>query len=336
MSMASSANPGLWSDLSDLSGADACAALLKVNADMFVAAPARDRESIETFEALALGFLPKADRTTLLEIARILAPCPDTPPSVLDYLVQHGPEARSIILSHQSPPASLPDAKSLATPAGRAHLASQPHLDIATIERILVLREAASEDILAANSAFPSSVPAFRRLVRRAVERPALARILLQRSDLTATHEACLYLAADVKRRRLVRERVARTLTRATSLSFRLTEHDMAAFLAAAKDGDIARFERLLSEAFGFPASAEWRILQVGRHLLLALALKALGFSDKEAARIFLTLHPALSYPLSAIRELVRETREVSSAVALVLVETILGMKALSGDSRAI
>ncbi|KLK92732.1 hypothetical protein AA309_13820 [Microvirga vignae] len=334
--MASSANPDLWSDLSDLSGADACAALLKVNADMFVAAPARDRESIETFEALALGFLPKADRTTLLEIARILAPCPDTPPSVLDYLLQHTPEARSIIPRHQPPPASLPDAMYLATPAGRVHLASQPHLDIVTIERILVLREEASEDILAANPAFPSSRPAFRQLVRSAIERPALARILLQRTDLTATHEACLYLAADRKRRRLIRERVAQTVAQGASLSFRLTEHDMAAFLAAAKDGDIARFERLLSEAFGFPVSAEWRILQIGRHLLLALALKALGFSDKDAARIFLTLHPALSYPLSAIRELVRETRGSSGAVALVIIEMILGVKAFSGESRAI
>jgi len=33
---------------------------------------------------------------------------------------------------------------------------------------------------------------------------------------------------------------------------------------------------------------------------------------------------------------LVRETRDVPSAVALVLVETILGMKALSGDSGAV
>ncbi|PVE25524.1 hypothetical protein DC522_04140 [Microvirga sp. KLBC 81] len=332
--MASSANPGLWSDLSDLSGADACAALLKVNADMFVAAPARDRESIETFEALALGFLPKADRTTLREIARILAPCPDTPPSVLDYLLQHVPEARGVILRHQSPPASLPDAMYLATPAGRVHLASQPHLDIATIERILVLREETSEDILATNPAFPSSATAFHQLVRRAIKRPALARILLQRTDLTAAHEACLYLAADGQRRRLIRERVAQTLAPATSPSFRLAEHDVAAFLGAAKDGDIARFERMLSEAFGFPVPAEWRILQIGRHLLLALALKALGFSEKVATRIFLTLHPALSYPLSTIRDLVREKRETSSAVALALVETILGMRALPGDSR--
>ena len=96
--MASSANPGLWSDLSDLNGADANAVIFRLNAEMFAAAPVRDRETIAMFEALALGFLPKTDRTTLVEIARVLAPCRDTPHSILDYLHRHVPEARSILL----------------------------------------------------------------------------------------------------------------------------------------------------------------------------------------------------------------------------------------------
>jgi hypothetical protein len=334
--MASSANPGLWSDLSDLSGTDACAALLKVNAEMFAAAPARDRESIETFEALALGFLPKADRATLLDIARILARCQDTPPSVLDYLQRHAPEARDIIPQCGPRSALGLDAQYLATPAGRTHLASRHHLDFATAERILALREEASEDILAANPAFPSSAPAFHQLVRRAVERPALARILLQRADLSVAHAACLYLTADREQRRLIRERIAESRAQTTTSPFRLGEHEAAALSAAAADGDIARFEHLLTQAFGFAGPTEWRILQIGRHLLLALALKALGIPEREAIRIFLTLHPALSYPLSAIRELVREMRDVPGTAALALVETILGAKALGGEGRTI
>lgn len=332
--MASSANPGLWSDLSALSGTDACAALLKVNAEMFAAAPARDRESIETFEALALGFLPKADRATLLAIARILARCPDTPASVLDYLQQHAPEARGILPRRQARSAPVPEAQYLATPAGRVHLASRPRVELATVERILVLQEDASEDVLAANPALPSSAPAFHRLVRRAIERPALARILLQRADLSAAHAACLYLAADRERRGLIRKRLAESLGRTSTASpLHLDEHDAAALLDAAGSGDVARFERLLTEAFGFPGWTEWRILQMGRHLLLALALKALGVPDRESICVFLTLHPALSHRLSAIRELVRERREVSGAVALSLIETILGVKALAGES---
>lgn len=336
--MTSSAKPSPRSNLSDfgltdINSADACAALLRINAEMFVAAPARDRDSIETFEALAMGFLPKADHATLRDAARILVPCQDTPQSVLDFLLRHAPEESSIVSRRAATPIGLSDARYLATSSGRAHLASRPHLDIASVMQLLVLREAPVEDVLAANPDLPSSGVIFHELLRRAVERPALARILLQRPDLTAAHEACLYLAADRERRRLIRQRVARSMTPNPSVSSRLAEDDVATILAAASDGDGARVEQLLTQVFGFPHTAEWRILQMGRHLLLALALKALGFSSREAARVFLNLHPALSYPLSALRELMRETRDVSSPVALTLVETLLGVKGLRGNA---
>jgi len=327
--MAFSANPGLLTDLSDLSGTDACAALLKLNAEMFAAAPVRDRESIETFEALALGFLPKADRATLREIARIVTGCPDTPPSVLDYLRRHAPDMRDAMPQRKTWSVSLSDGPSLATAKGRAHLASGDRLEGTTAARILALREEASEDLLAANPAFSSSHPEFHQLVRRATERPALARILLQRADLSTAQESCLYLAADRERRRLIRQRIMGTLVQASASPLHLREYDAVALSAAAADGDIARFERLLTQAFGFPGTTEWRILQIGRHLLLALALKALGMPQKDAIRIFLTLHPALSYPLSAIRELARETRDAPGPVALGLIEAILCVKAL-------
>lgn len=330
--MASSANPGLWSDLSDLNGADACAALLKVNADLFVAAPARDRESIETFEALALGFLPKADHATLRAIARILAPCRDTPRSVLDYLHRHLPDAHEAGAQHAPPSASGPDARSFATTAGRERLASRAHLDVATVERLMVLREESCDEILAANPAFSPATPAFHHLVRRAVERPALARILLQRSDLSVVQESCLYLAASRERQRLIRARIAGSFAQPSIAAARTPEQEAAALREAAAHGDVAGFERLLTDAFGFPAPVDWRLLQIGRHPLLALALKALGVPERDALRIILSLHPALSYPLSTIRMLVREMRDTPGAVALALVETILGTKALCGE----
>jgi len=330
--MAPSANPDPWPDLSALSSADACAALLKVNAQMFAAAPARDRDSIETFEALALGLLPKASGPMLNEIAHLLASCPDTPPSVLDYLRRHASDP------HAPPqrPAAAPrrTVPELATAAGRAHLASRPHLEAATIERILGLHEETSEDSLAANQAFSPTAAGFHHLVRRALDRPALARILLRREDLTALQEASLYLTADSARRIRIRERIARAALPMPS-AVNLPQQDRVALLAAASDGDVARVERLLTQSFGFPASTEWRIMQLGRHLLLPLALKALGFSRKDAARILLALHPALSYPLSALREKLREMREVPGTIALLLVEAILGAKALSADGRA-
>jgi hypothetical protein len=339
--MASSANPDLWSDLSgfgssDGSNADARAALLKVNAEMFVAAAARDRESIETFEALVLGFLPKTDPATLLDLARILAPCPDTPTSVLDYLAQHSPEAREILHHHA---ARLPPAfgsKQLATPEGRLSLASRTDLDPTTIQKLLALRESAVEDALASNPAFAPDTAPFTDLVRRARHRPTLAAILLERADLPTAGQASLYLAADAERRKAIRERVAVSLAhRRVTLSFTLTEQDLAELLAAGFKGDDRRLEGLLTSLFGFPASTEWRVLEIGRHRLLALALKVLGVTHKDAIRLFLTLHPALSYPLSVTKALVREMRDVSSPVALALIESVLDVRTFSGEALA-
>ena len=333
--MVSSANPDLWSDLgqSDLDGADATAALLKLNAEMFVAAPARDRDSIETFEALALGFLPKADYATLLEIARILAACEDTPASVRDALSRMSTDARAVFQRHSSHELDAADSRLLASTGGRLQLALRSDVSPAMAERILVLREAASEDALAANPAFSPVLPAFSTLVSRAVDRPALADILLAREDLSLQQEAQLYLTANNARRALIRERVADAVARKkASITFTMARHDVDALLDVARTGDAARVETLLTVAFGFPVETQWRVLKLGRHRLLPLALKALDVPEREAIAICLTLHPALSYPLSAIRTLVRELRDVPSPVALALIEAILGVRALSEE----
>ena len=339
--MASSANPDLWSDLSgfgspDGSNSDARAALLKVNAEMFVAAAARDRESIDTFETLVLGFLPKTDPATLLDLARILAPCPDTPASVLDYLAQHSPDARDILRHHAARLPLVFGSRQLATPQGRLSLARRTDLDQTTIQKLLALRESAVEDALASNPALAPDTAPFTDLLRRARHRPTLAALLLERADLPTAGQASLYLAADGERHKAIRERVAVSLAhRRVTLSFTLTEQDLAELLAAGFKGDDRRLEGLLTSLFGFPASTEWRVLEIGRHRLLALALKVLGVTHKDAIRLFLTLHPALSYPLSVIKALLREMRDVPSPVALALIESVLDVRTLSGEALA-
>jgi len=338
--MASSAPPDLWSDLSGFGSSDGrpdpSAALLKVNAEMFVAAAARDRESIETFEALVLGFLPKTDAATRRDLARILAPCPDTPASILDYLARQTPDAVGIPHDHPAPPASSSGARQLATPEGRLGLAAQPDLDPATIHKLLVLGENAVEDVLAANPALlPDTLP-FADLLRRARRRPGLASILLARADLSTAAQASLYLSASRERREAIRERIAASLThRRISLSFTLAEQDLADLLAAGLKGDDHRLEVILTALFGFPTTTEWRLLEIGRHGLLALALNVLGVPRRDAIRIVLNLHPALSYPLSAIRALMQEMRDVPGPVALTLIECILDVRALSGEALA-
>jgi hypothetical protein len=334
----SSSNPDLWSDLSGFGHAESAtpdmrAALLKVNAEMFAAAPARDRESIETFETLMLGSLPRSDSATLLELARVLAPCTDTPASVLDYIVRHAPEARSIVVQNAVGLSAEVTRRQVATPAGRLRLAASSDLDLAVARKLLLLGESAVEEALAANPVLATDSTTFRELLRRSRHRPALARILLARNDLPMRDEASLYLGADVPRRLAIRERVTATLARRRiTLSCALTEEDVAELLGASRRGEVERLEEFLSTLFGFPPSTEWHVLAIGRHRLLALALKALGMTRADATRIFLSLHPALSYPLSAIKELVREVRDVPAPVALVIVEAILDVTALSGE----
>ena len=338
--MASSSNPDLWSGLSGFGSSESAtpdmrAALLKVNAEMFVAAPARDRESIETFEALMLGSLPRADSVTLLALARILAPCADAPPSVLDYLVQHSAEARAIVLQHATRLPQTMNRRQLATPAGRLRLAARLDLASATIRSLLLLREEDVAQALAANPAVAPGTASFKLLMQRARCRPALARILLERDDLPPSDAATLYLAADATRRAAIREQVAALLSRRRiTLSCALTEVDVAELVAVSRRGDVERLETLLSTFFELSSSVEWRVLELGRHRLLALALKALGLARRDATRIFLCLHPALSYPLSAIKELVREVRDVPGPVALALIEAILGVRALSREHQ--
>lgn len=334
--MVSSANPDLWSDLGqpDLDGPDACAALLKLNAEMFVAAPARDRDSIETFEALALGFLPKADHATLLDIARILGSCEDTPQSVRDTLSRMSADARAILQRHTPSELDATDIRLLASTGGRLQLALRSDLTSTIAERILALHESASEDALAANPAFSPALPAFAMLVSRAIDRPALAEILLTREDLSLLHEAALYMAATDARRATIRERIADAVSRGKAIiTFMTSRQDVDALLDAAGHADAPRVEALLTASFGFPAQTRWRVLKLGRHRLLPLALKALNVPEREATAIFLTLHPALSHPLSAIRTLVHEMRDVSGPVALALIEAILGVRALSEES---
>ncbi|MBZ6076375.1 hypothetical protein [Microvirga puerhi] len=325
--MASPALQEHWPDLSGLGlpnvrNADSRAALLVMNAELFVTAPARDREIIETFESLALGFLPGMDHATLVTLARILSPCEDTPSSILDHLLRHSQETRDIVLGHLAIFPSHLVKQLFATAEGRLRLARHPALTSTTVDHLLVMHEDALDDVLAVNRSILATSPAMRELVRRARNRPSLGTILLARDGLTLRDEAALYLAADPERRRRIRDRMAPATA---DDALRLADYERAALVAAARASDVAHFEALLNYAFGFATGVVWRLPVSGRHELLSLALKAIGFGERDAIEIILGLHPAMSQPLSAVRRLVHAMREPSPPVAAALVRAILG-----------
>jgi hypothetical protein len=326
--MAPSAWPDLWSlATNEREPADIRAGLLLIHAELFANAPARDRDTVRAFEAIALGFLPRVDHKTLATIACFVAPCPDTPASVLADLVQRSPETRAIVLA-QAP--SLPSSVIsllLGTPAASALLARRADLDQRTIERLLTLHDDAVDEALAANGAIALPPASLAVLRQRAQQRPLVGRALLAREDLTLGDEAALYLFGDEERRLRLRHRVAASaLFQRPHLPFRLSDNRVQTLLATAALGDVESFEAQLTAAFRLPPSTDWRLLSQGRAELLALALRALGVEEEDATRIFLTLHPSISHAVQVVFALVRIVRTTARPTALALVEAILGV----------
>jgi hypothetical protein len=324
--MATMAWPDPWNARSGREPADIRTELLKLHADLFAKAPARDWDTVRAFEAIALGFLPRVDLKSLVEIARLIAPCPDTPASVLADLIQRSAETRAIVLD--TAPSLPPGVVSLllGMPGVSARLAARPDLDGRTVERLLTLHDPSVDEALALNGTVDLPAGALAALRSRAADRPLLARALLSRGGLSLTDEASLYLFATEDQRARIRHRVAASaLFQRTHLPFRLSDHRVEALLAASAAGDVEAVEAQITAAFRLPASTEWRFLSQGRAELLALALRALGVEEEDATRIFLTLHPTLSHSVKTVFALVRIVRSTARPTALALVEAILG-----------
>ncbi|HVL73181.1 MAG TPA: hypothetical protein VM434_15035, partial [Beijerinckiaceae bacterium] len=72
--------------------------ILRVQTDLFLAAPSRDPDTLAAFEALACGLVPGIDEETAAIVARKLAPFPDTPEPVLAALARRGGAARQAVV----------------------------------------------------------------------------------------------------------------------------------------------------------------------------------------------------------------------------------------------
>ncbi len=319
--------PTAWPDLSDLSTpgtAEARAALFRLHVELFVGAPARDGETLASFEAIALGYLPRVDDETRVAVAGLLASCPDTPASVLAFLVARSRETRRIVAA--GAPALPREAVDhlLADPESQVALARRPDLDPAAVARLIALYDPAVDAALAGNPALDPLDAAFATLLQRARGDAALARALLARGDLTIMDEAALYLAAGPDRQAGIRERVAATALYQRSLPFRASAAARLRLLVAAGRGDVAALEAELAAGLGLPAEPAWRSLQAGRHELIALALRALGLDEEDAVRILLTIHPVIAHSGERVFALVRSMRAIARPIALALLEAVL------------
>lgn len=314
--------------------------LLRVQTDLFASAPSRDRETIEAFEALALGFIPVVDDETAAIVARKLAPLADAPPRVIEALLARGGGIRRAVLagmprlSRAVAAAVVADDPDLA-PA----LAVRPDLDEATVVELLG-QGSDHVDIALAGNRSAVLGRALHQLVERGRERPLLAAALLAREDLSVFDEAVLYVHADTPRRAQIRYRLeAQAALGASSGPAslpRIGEAARGALLACAKAGDGPGFQAALAAALGVgPASAgAWRFDGEARQELVALALVAAGVAGEDAIRIFLTLDRAAARSARTVFHLAEIARKTPRAVALYLTEAAAGTAVARGPAR--
>jgi hypothetical protein len=319
-----------WPDLSELAqggpgSEEGRAALFRLQVDLFVGAAARDAETIRSFQAIALGFLPRLDAATAAQAARRLAPCPDTPAAVLDALIAGDAETRTIVAALAPSLSAKAIDTLLASPAGRLDLAVRADLAAATEARLLALYDPALDRTLAGNPSVAPGSEAFAVLLRRARDDAGTAAALLERFDLTLADEAALYLAADEGRRAGIRVRMAASaLYRRAGFGPRADAALVRDLLRIAREGDIGAFEDRLGTGLGLPEGTSWRVLAEGRDDLLPLGLVALGVDEEDALRIALALHPAISHSVARMEAIGHLVRAVPRPIAQALVEAIL------------
>ncbi|MGF3021513.1 DUF2336 domain-containing protein [Methylobacterium aquaticum] len=297
--------------------------LLRVQTDLFRAAPVRDVATIRAFESLACGLIPTVDSATAEIVAQKLAPLADTPQSVLTLLAAHGGGARDAVIA-LSPVLST----ALLDAAGNgpeldAVIALRSDLGRALVDDLTLRDEPEVDLALARNATAPLAGPALERLVERARRRPDLAALLVARDDLPAVDLAPLYLQAGPERRAAIRDGVAAraALRPQGRASLRATGAALTAFAAR---GEPERFEVALGEALGMPG-VSFRATEPERRDLLALALRAADLAEEEAVFIFLRLDPSIARSVEAVFALTNLFRGMDAATARDLVASILG-----------
>jgi hypothetical protein len=145
---------------------------------------------------------------------------------------------------------------------------------------------------------------------------------------LRAADIAPLYLHADPARRDAIRAGIAgiASLRGSASLVARPDPACCVRLVERAGDRNAERFGAELAASLGLAAAPAWRFEEPSRHELLALAILALGLSEEDGIRIFLTLHPAIACSVRTVFHLVHLLRTTPRTSAIHLVEAVLGL----------
>ena len=282
--------------------------ILRVQTDLFLAAPVRDRAVLAAFCALATGLIRTVDAATALTVARKLAPCPDTPPAVLASLAALGGPVCAAVL--ETAPELAPEVIAAAREAGFE------------VEEVVAVQEEEPElpgDLQAGDSHETVDPIAEARLD------PERAATLLGQGDIAPADLAPLWLHAGKAQRQAIIEAVGATAAlrpcppAPNSLGNTLT--------GLSRAGHVPAFGKALADGLGIPETFLTAAPDPSaRYDLLTLALRAANLSEAEAVFIFLTLSPTVARSVDRVYALVQLFRSLDRATARDLVGAVLGV----------
>jgi hypothetical protein len=293
--------------------------LLRVQTDLFAGAPAGARDTLQAYEALALALVPRAEKDTLLHVARRLRGLAHVPANVTAALAARA-QALGIDIAVEAPPRQMqpenPPAHEVVARPVTPH-AAVPGNAPAPVSSALDLALARDSHAMLGGRLLDD-------MVARARRNPELAEALLARTDLPARPLAPLYLHADASRRAILRSAMAQDGGAGRHLRLvRPTRERVASLHDAAESADKAAFGVRLAQGLGLAAVPEWRFEQPARQDCLALALLAMGAPEEASIRIFLTLDNALARDVARVFALVEIIRRTPRSVACALIEAI-------------
>lgn len=296
--------------------------ILRVQTDLFLAAPIRDRAVLASFASLATGLIPIVDDETALTVARKLAPCPDAPQAVLAALASRGGVICATVIDQAVVvgPTVLAAALSAGAEIAPA-LAARARRDRSSDT------ESGSDDlILARNPLARLDRTTLERLMVRGRREVDLAEALLGRQDVAAADLAPLWLHADAGRRQKIQDAIAATA------ALRPLPHpprDIGIKLTGlSRGGDVKGFMAALAEAVGLPGTfLSGAPNPATRYDLLTLALRAADLSEAEAVYVFLTLNQTVARSADRVYALVQLYRSLTRPIARDLLGAILDVR---------
>ncbi len=319
-------------ELSRIEQLDLKPVILRVQTDLYLRAPRRDRAARETFTSLACGLIPTVDQETACIVAEKLAGHPEAPQAVLDALAARGGPVRAAILAGRAAGAVHVGVGDPPDDAGEE--APLPAMLTARLASLPSLRREAIEDLsrdwrpevdlaLALNRGIVLAGAPLRRLVDRARRAPDLAYVLLARGDLPPPDLAPLYLYADPARR----EAIVRAVEATAGLRpCPPVPRGLGATLTAlSTDRDVAAFVSTLANYLGLPQDFITAVEEAAaRYDLLAVAMRAVGLHEDEAVYVFLTLNQGVACSAQRVSALVSVFRSLTRATARDLLAALL------------